>query len=109
MQSSGDECKLALGSLNNIVAIGTIVEVAVQSSHQTIHGIPLGEGNVRVSVIRTVIDNAKLPFPINDEIMTVHDAIGTCVAWPKNMIVLPDPIQKVSFTGSSSLFNMHVS
>lgn len=51
MQSSGDECKLALGSLNNIVAIGTIVEVAVQSNNQVIHGVPLGEENVRVSVI----------------------------------------------------------
>ena len=76
MQSSGDGCKLALGSLDNIVAIGTIIEVVVQSSNQVIHGVPLGEENVRVSVNRSVIDNAKLPFPINDEIMTVHDAIG---------------------------------
>ena len=84
-----------MDSLDNIVAIGTIIEVAVQSSNQTIHGVPLGEGNMRVSVIRSIIDDAKLPFPIKDDIMTVHDAIGTCVAWPKNMIVSPNLIEKV--------------
>jgi hypothetical protein len=101
---------MAVGSLDNIVAIGTFVEVGVESSKQTIHGVPLGEENVRVSVIRTIIHDAKLPFPINDEIITVRDAIGTYVAWPKNLIVPPANAQKVIFSCNLvSLFNMHVS
>lgn len=80
---------MSLGSIDNIVAIATIIEVNVEDSKQLIHGIPLGEGNVRVSIVRSVVDEALIPFPIKDEIMTVHDAIGTCVAWPKALIIFP--------------------
>lgn len=107
--SHGNECKLAVGPMDNIVAIGTFVEVVIESSKQTIHGISLGEENARVSIIRTIVDDAKLPFPINDEIITVRDAIGTCVAWPKNPIVPPPTAQKVIFSCNLvSLFNMHI-
>jgi hypothetical protein len=78
---------LALGSIKNVVAIAKIIEVDARSSKQTIHGAPLGEENERVSIIRAVVAEAKLPFPIKDEIMTVEDAIGACIAWPKKLIV----------------------
>ncbi|XP_040375666.1 uncharacterized protein LOC121053154 [Rosa chinensis] len=82
-----NECKLAIDSVENIVAIGTIINIDLETNQQTIHGALLGEENVRVSIIRTLVHEALLPFPIKDEIMTVKDAIGTCVAWPKNLVI----------------------
>jgi hypothetical protein len=87
---------LALGSINNIVAIASIVEVNIDCSKQTIHGAPLGEGNVRVSIVRPLVPEAKLPFPIKDEIMTVKDAVGTCIAWPRELIVQSFTLPKVN-------------
>ncbi|XP_062027082.1 uncharacterized protein LOC133743232 [Rosa rugosa] len=84
-----NECKLAIDSVENIVAIGTIINVDLETNQQTIHGVSLGEENVRVSIIRTLVHEALLPFPIKDEIVTVKDAIGTCVAWPKNLVITP--------------------
>ncbi|PRQ58873.1 putative Ulp1 protease family catalytic domain, putative transposase, Ptta/En/Spm, plant [Rosa chinensis] len=84
-----NECKLAIDSVENIVAIGTIINVDIETKQQTVHGVPLGEENVRVTIIRTLVHEALLPFPIKDEIVTVKDAIGTCVAWPKNLVIAP--------------------
>ncbi|PRQ37919.1 putative transposase, Ptta/En/Spm, plant, transposase, Tnp1/En/Spm [Rosa chinensis] len=88
------EFKLATGSVDNIVAFGTIVEVDVEATQQTIHGVPLGEENVRVSVTKVVVANALLPFPIKDEIVRVADAIGTCVAWPRSLVIPPEVVEK---------------
>lgn len=82
-----NECKLALGSINNIVAIASIVEVDIECSNQTIHCVPLGDKNVRVSILRPLVPEAKLPFPIKDDIVTVKDAVGTFIAWPRDLIV----------------------
>lgn len=87
---------MALGSINNIVAIASIVEVNIDYSKQTIHGVPLGEGNVRVSIVRPLIPEAKLPFPIKDEIMTVKDAVGTYIAWPRELIIQSSTLPKVN-------------
>lgn len=83
------ECELAVDRVDNIVAIGTIIQVNVASSDQLIHGVPLGKENMRVSVVRAIVDDALLPIPVKDEIVTVSDAIGTCVAWPRNLVVIP--------------------
>ncbi|XP_061990041.1 uncharacterized protein LOC133708584 [Rosa rugosa] len=88
------ESKLAINSLDNVVALGTIVEVDIEASKQTIHGVPMGEENVRVSVTKAIVEDALLPFPIKDEIVKIRDAIGTCVAWPKNLIIPPTVEQK---------------
>ncbi|PRQ18019.1 putative transposase, Ptta/En/Spm, plant, transposase, Tnp1/En/Spm [Rosa chinensis] len=88
-QPIGKQCKLALGSIDNVVAVATIVEVNKECKSQLIHGVPLGEGNMRVSILLSVVDSALLPFPIKDEILTVRDAIGTYVAWPKDLIIFP--------------------
>ncbi|XP_024190454.1 uncharacterized protein LOC112194446 [Rosa chinensis] len=95
-QTIGKECHLALGSTDNVVAIATVIEVNNENNSQLIHGVPLGEGNMRVSIVRSLVDEAKLPFPIENEIMTVRDAIGTYVAWPKNLIVFPVEFQKMA-------------
>ncbi|XP_061993652.1 uncharacterized protein LOC133711563 [Rosa rugosa] len=88
------EFKLAIGSVDNIVAFGTVVEVDVEATQQTIHGVPLGEKNARVSVTEAVVANALLPFPIKDEIVRVADAIGTCVAWPRSLVIPPEVVDK---------------
>ncbi|XP_024156138.1 uncharacterized protein LOC112164132 [Rosa chinensis] len=81
------ECRLATGSIDNVVAIVTITEVNGENNSQLIHGVPLLKGNRRVSIVTSLVDEAKLPFPIKDEIVTVRDAIGTYVAWPENLII----------------------
>ncbi|KAM5586361.1 hypothetical protein ABKV19_005333, partial [Rosa sericea] len=86
------ECKLALGSVDNIVAIASVVEVQDDKyANQTVHGHPLGEGNVRVSIIRPLVPEAKLPFPVNDEIVYVKDVVGTYIAWPRDLILQSPP------------------
>ncbi|GMN59592.1 hypothetical protein TIFTF001_028683 [Ficus carica] len=61
----------------------------------TVHGIPLGEGNVRVSI--NVPKLKKSPFPIPTyEATTVEDAINEFVAWPKTLVELDTSMNKVS-------------
>ncbi|XP_040364380.1 uncharacterized protein LOC121049956 [Rosa chinensis] len=88
--------KLAIDTVENIVAIGTVISVDLETKQQTIHGVPLGEENLRVSITETVVPEALLPFPIKDEIVKVKDAIGTCVAWPRNLVIAPAPGGKVT-------------
>ncbi|KAL8110818.1 hypothetical protein AgCh_026525 [Apium graveolens] len=86
--SGGSVCRLAVGSLSNIVACATIDEVRVPEGHEkTIHGVSLGEKNARVSITKVIQGDAKIPFPIGDEILTVQEAMGTFIAWPRNMII----------------------
>lgn len=81
------EVQLAVGSLTNIVAYATIVDVPViEGRVQTIHSIPLGEENARVSITRTIQGDVRIPFPIGDEITTVQQAKGTFVVWPRYLI-----------------------
>ncbi|XP_062018079.1 uncharacterized protein LOC133734441 [Rosa rugosa] len=54
----------------------------------TVHGAPLGNGNMRVSVYAVVEENVKIPFPVKDEIETVKQAMGSWVAWPIHLIIM---------------------
>ena len=69
------------------MAEGTIVEVGVDSSSQTVHGVPLAAENIRVSVSKCLVENALLLVPVRNEILLVRDAIGTCVAWSKDWVI----------------------
>lgn len=69
------------------MAEGTIVQVGVDSSSQTIHGVPLAAKNIRVFVTKCLVENALLPVPVRNEILFVRDAIGTCIAWPKDWVI----------------------
>ena len=40
--------------MENIVAIAKVIDVGGESNNQLLHGVPLGENNVRVSVIRAI-------------------------------------------------------
>lgn len=87
--SDSSVCKLAIGSLSNIVAYAKIDEVLVlEGCEQTIHGVRLDEKNTRVSITQVIQGHAKIPFPIGDEILTVEQAIGTYIAWPRNLIAV---------------------
>lgn len=76
-------CKLAVDTINNIVALGTVILL-----NGPVHGVPLGDANVRVSIDVPIKGEALLPIPIGDEIVTLRQAIGTHVAWPRNLVLV---------------------
>ncbi|CAL5436463.1 unnamed protein product [Camellia sinensis] len=87
----GKPCKLAIGSIENIVAHGTVYERI--EHNEAIHMVPLGESNVRVSVEAVIQKDAPLPIPIPDKMLIVGEAVGFFVAWPKNLVLFSDEIQ----------------
>ena len=81
VQEKKAEWELAVGSLENVVAYAT-----VDTASNVLHGKPLVKENARVSITRVIQGSAKIPFPIEDEIMTVEQALGTYIAWPRQLI-----------------------
>ncbi|GMN74152.1 hypothetical protein TIFTF001_054386 [Ficus carica] len=61
----------------------------------TVHGIPLGEGNVRVSINVPKLKKLPLPIPTYDA-TTVEDAVNGFVAWPKSLVELDMSMNKAS-------------
>ena len=61
----------------------------------TVHGIPLGEGNVRVSIVVPKLKKAALPIP-TDEATTVEDAVNGFVAWPITLVEIDTSMNKAS-------------
>ena len=51
-----------MGTLGNIVAVGTI-----RDFEGLVHSVPLGDENVCVSLDVPIVGDAPLPFPILDE------------------------------------------
>ncbi|XP_024185678.2 uncharacterized protein LOC112190476 [Rosa chinensis] len=80
------DAKLALGSIDHIVALATVMEC--DDSSLTCHDYPLGDNNVRVSVYCALDEKALVPFPVADEILTVRQAMGSWVAWPKELVIM---------------------
>lgn len=79
-----------MGSKENIVASGTIIEIDVPN--QLVHGYPLGEGNVRVSINCAIKGDALLPIPVKGVLTSIDDAIGSQVAWPAELIILQNKV-----------------
>ena len=79
------ERKLAVGSPTNFVAYGIVDTIS-----DVLHGKPLEKENARVSITHVIQGTAKIPFPIGDEIMTVEQACGTFIAWPRDLILEED-------------------
>ncbi|XP_058185700.1 uncharacterized protein LOC131302926 [Rhododendron vialii] len=82
------QCKLAMGSIENIVAHGRMYERV--SSDETIHTLPLGDLNVRVYVDFVIIPHALLPIPIPGDETSVGEVMGYELAWPKNLVFVND-------------------
>ncbi|KAH7838044.1 hypothetical protein Vadar_021409 [Vaccinium darrowii] len=95
-------CRLAVGSINNIVANGTMFEKV--GPNELLHTTPLGEDNMRVSIDVVKIREALLPIPIPGEAVTVGEAVGCHVAWPRNLILFAPqvPSKKPGMIGNES-------
>ena len=53
------------------------------------HNLPIHPDHVRVKVVCAIVGDAPLPVPLpNMDLEIVQDAVGTYVAWPKNLIVV---------------------
>ncbi|KAI8529971.1 hypothetical protein RHMOL_Rhmol11G0017500 [Rhododendron molle] len=83
--SGSQPSKLAVGSLDNTVAHGTMFEKF--GPDVPLHIVPLGEANVCVSIDFVIQKDAILPVPIPGETYVVGDATGYHVAWPTNLIL----------------------
>lgn len=55
----------------------------------SVHGVPLKPGHVRVSVDGHIQPEASVPVPIPGEIEVVRQAVGSHVAWPRELIIYP--------------------
>ncbi|KAH7849778.1 hypothetical protein Vadar_022857 [Vaccinium darrowii] len=81
-------CRLAVGSPDNIVALGKMFEKV--GPEEVVHTVPLGDANVRVYIDFVIKKDAILPVPIAGEVYIVGEATGYYVAWPKNLVLLGD-------------------
>ncbi|KAL1815159.1 hypothetical protein ACET3Z_017733 [Daucus carota] len=73
--------ELFIETPTNVVAHATVDMVST-----VLHGKPIGEDNARVSITHVIQGAAHIPFPIEDEITTVEQAVGTFIAWPRNLL-----------------------
>ncbi|GMN27161.1 hypothetical protein TIFTF001_044084 [Ficus carica] len=97
MPVDSQECKLYIfdevqgGQL--LVAFGRVWLESLPTD--TVHGIPLREGNVRVSINVPKLKKSPLPIPTYDA-TTVEDAVNGFVAWPKSLVELDMSMNKAS-------------
>ena len=88
------KCKHAVGSIDNTIAAGYVEETNSFTLHGTPlreHETPLAENAYHVAVEITFNDNAPLLLP-NEDIgaSLVGHVIGSCVAWPKFLVIFDD-------------------
>ncbi|KAI8543010.1 hypothetical protein RHMOL_Rhmol08G0185500 [Rhododendron molle] len=81
------QCKLAVGSIENIVAHGTMYETVF--SDEAMH-TQLGDSNVRVTIDFVIVTCAHLPIPMPGSVTLVSEAVGYQVAWLKNLVLVDD-------------------
>ena len=95
--NASKECHLFIPDLVNggvvLVAIGRAYVDCVPTD--TVHGIPLGEENVRVTITVPKLNRALLPIPTN-EATSIEDAVGGFVAWPKSLVVVQTSLSQAS-------------
>ncbi|GMN45012.1 hypothetical protein TIFTF001_014204 [Ficus carica] len=103
MPNASKECQRFLTDLINggnvLVAIGRAYMDCVLTD--TVHGIPLGEGNVRVTISVPKLKRALLPIPTNEAIY-IEEAVGGFVAWPKNLVVFQTSLSQASRSPSQA-------
>ncbi|KAA0054192.1 transposase [Cucumis melo var. makuwa] len=69
----GTLCQLSIGSINNIVAVATIVEDNI------------GCSNVKVLVDVVTGENLTIPNPVKGKIETLNQALGNIIEWPRRL------------------------
>ncbi|KAL4032983.1 hypothetical protein IC575_006066 [Cucumis melo] len=70
----GTPCQLSIRSINNIVAVATIVEDNI--------GCP----NVKVLVDVVTGENLTIPNPVKGKIETLNQALGNIIEWPRRLV-----------------------
>ncbi|KAL4021675.1 hypothetical protein IC575_020481 [Cucumis melo] len=70
----GTPCQLSIGSINNIVAVATIVEDNI--------GCP----NVKVLVDVVTREKLTKPNPVKGKIETLNQALGNIIEWPRRLV-----------------------
>ena len=97
MLNASKECQLFIHDLVNrgdvLVAIGRAYMDCVPTD--TVHGIPLGEENVRVTITVPKLKGALLPI-LTHEATSIEEAIGGFVAWPKRLVVVQTSLSQAS-------------
>ncbi|XP_073274139.1 uncharacterized protein [Primulina huaijiensis] len=83
---------LTLDSSTDIVEYGTVVEV--NGANNLLHGVPLPQNCMRVTIDEAMQKSALLPISIPNECENVGDAVGTHVAWPNHLIMLRQERQR---------------
>ncbi|GMN75199.1 hypothetical protein TIFTF001_056382, partial [Ficus carica] len=83
------KCKLFVeDSINSGLMLAAIGKAWMESvPTDMVHGVPLGEGNLRVPITSPRIKTAKLPISTS-EAEIVNDAVGEYVGWPKILVEL---------------------
>ena len=74
-------CQLAVGSNDNIVATGAILEYR--------------KPYVLVSLHTALCVEALLPFQDNEGLIYVSDAVGHQLLWPENLVVSTTDVEEV--------------
>ncbi|GMN47781.1 hypothetical protein TIFTF001_016959 [Ficus carica] len=97
MPNASKECQLFFTDLVNggdvLIAIGRAYMECVPTN--TVHGIPLGEENVQVTITVPKLKRALLPIPTN-KATCIEEAIGGFVAWPKRLVVVQKSLSQAS-------------
>ncbi|GMN57838.1 hypothetical protein TIFTF001_026942 [Ficus carica] len=97
MPNASKECQLFILDLVNggdvLVAIGRAYMDCVPTD--TVHEIPLGEENVRVTITVPKLNRALLPIPTN-EATSIEEVVGGFVAWPKSLVVVQTSLSQAS-------------
>ncbi|GMN65297.1 hypothetical protein TIFTF001_034361 [Ficus carica] len=97
MPNASKECHLFLLDLINggdvLAATGRAYMEYVPTD--TIHGIPLGEENVRVTITVPKLKGAFLPIPTH-EAKSIEEAVGGFVAWPIRLVIVQTSLSQAS-------------
>ncbi|KAL1818674.1 hypothetical protein ACET3Z_013543 [Daucus carota] len=90
------KCELSVDKIDNKVAFGVVFDDEDMAS--TVHGVPLKPEHARVSVDGIIQGGAQVPVPIHGEIETVEQAVGSLLAWPRDLITYapkgPTPVER---------------
>ena len=97
MPNASKECHLFLPNLINggdvLVTNGRAYIECVPTD--TVHGIPLGEENVRVTITIPKLKGVLLPIPTH-ETTCIEEAVGGFVAWLKRLVVVQTSLSQAS-------------
>ncbi|KAF9600660.1 hypothetical protein IFM89_011243 [Coptis chinensis] len=81
------ELQFGVDFKSNVVAKGIVYEEL--GPETKLHNVPLGQYNSHVAVGKILEgkEQALLPVPVGDKLKFVEDAIGSHVAWPRELVV----------------------